>query len=525
MRKTTLLLAFAVALFPGCTTSSTRKSAPEPTSPPPKEFEQTTLYQRLSEPSAIDRLSESRKRAAPQGRLAALTKTAGSPADLFTATVGSVDRPAARRSGVMAAELLFASLGSSDLDELTAVCGSRRREDGEVAKFGCPVLYVGSDREQLFTPDDGSDAALRQRYNDGFIPGDFDGSFFASLAALREGSLLEPLIPDPPASGSDASVGSSNASGVISLSLAGFYPNTTETSVPLAALSPDGTRLVTVFDDGGVNVLTLSTGAERTFRKPMADRYLGGIGWGSVSPDNATLVGVGETSLFAWDLGSDVLLAKHEFSGGRSNAASRITTSTLGVRWSPDRKYAITDAGLNTVVWDTTTWKAHRTHPAAQGASWSEDGTRYALFGIDDRPISGEIYEAESAVVDPPQFTDFQTAVFALDKTEPEREFRGPYGNGQFTASGNGIILIDESQSRDKDQLWNLSSNSLTDLKGKTDLSAGSTIVGFSFDDASGRTVVMESAYYFGWSDDAHRVVLADENGFYVYMRSDQPAG
>jgi hypothetical protein len=487
------------AVLGGCTTESAGTKPPKPAvvlTP----LNQTKLSRWLSDPAAVGKLVAAKGAAVPGSRFSQLTAAPGTPFELMRATISDIDPREVRLAGVKTAELIYASLTEEQLKAFSKACFSESAELADRSAFGCPDLYLEYNK-----------AAVKAfnaagTFLEGLAKGNYRESVSYAFRGLQTGRL-ESLIPadDPLAKSST------------SFAVAGVFPNLRhDAPIVRGSLTGDGSRLTTTWlSRGPIEVRTLATGEVATFGDDDIDGRTSFTA-GAVSPDGSVLVGVNDGAVIVWDTATKKVLFRQSF-GFRTNVTSRIGPANLPVLWSPNGKYVITEAGLDTFVWDAATWKPLRKHQAAVGAAWSPDSQRYVLVGMDDRPINEEIYEAELNSSEPKPEETFRTAIFSVADAKVEHEIIGVHSFATFTSNGKDVVLQSNDQ-RNAPVLWNLVSGQLEKLPTTTDLRTESgDLLGYRFENPRGSGSTIVSVIGSGWSPDGHRVADVGNSGVTLY--------
>ncbi len=437
----------------------------------------------------------------------------GTPATLFENTITNTDPRYLRIAGIRSAELVHAALTSSQLDRLSQACLSRDID----RSFGCPASHLSFDTS--FVVDN---------FDLGRATENFSSSFATSLAALIDGGGLERTIPATAISSlTDFATWRAGKFRPIAI-----FPNETDgQSTYKIAWSGDGSLLATTTYKT-IELRQLQTGKSKTFRTD--NEYYPSVG---LSPDGSRLVGVSERSVTVWDTKTNKVVFSQSFTP-RSNATSRLSTGEMSAPWSPDGKWLITEAGLDTIVWNTATWKPHHTRPAASEAAWSADSQRYVLIGVDNRPISAEIYEKETAAaagVD--ETSELNTTVFGISSGEVEAALSGPYRSGRWVTGGVKILLSTTSLDLGDSQSAAWSLDELGDPS-VVELQVGSRVDRFSADGTlgvvEGRVIdlatggALEPTMFLeccsnvaDWSPDGHLFAIVNDAALFIF--ADEP--
>ncbi len=496
----------AITATLGACTSDSKREASVKAAKAPKPLADTDLYRWLSDPAAVSALGRAKNAAIPGTRFANLTATPGAPSPpsaVLRATISEMDPQDVRLAGVKTAELLHASLTKKQLASLVKSCLQPDREIADVSGFGCPSRYLGYRKAALETFNSFG------TFNEARATEVFDESLAGALEGLQTPNGLEPLIPL-----SDAQAKSAESFSVASFTVVGVFPNLKYDETPvMASLSADGSLLATTyFDPLSIEVRNLATGDVNEFRVPDTTRktYLTA---GVFSPDGTMLIGTADGLVVVWDTANQKVLFNQTFPG-RNNTTSRLGPGNLSPIWSPDGKHVITEAGLDTFVWDTTTWKPVRKHPVAHHGAWSPNSLRYALIGIDDRPINEEIYESESKSTDAAETPDLQTSIFSLATEKAEHDTVGVHTSGQFTSDGNHVVL----QTNNDSVLWDLSSGQKEPVENSAEIRSSSfEMLGYRFANPNGSGSIVVSKNGGAWSADGHRVAGFSNSGVTVY--------
>jgi WD40-like Beta Propeller Repeat len=487
------LFAFAATL--GACTTESKKTADAAKAVKP--MADTDLARWLSDPASIRALQKATSSAIPGSRFATLATIPGTPSEILRATISEIDPQDVRLAGVKTAELLHASLTKKQLATFVKTCVPASGEITDDSSFGCPNLYLGYNK------------AARQSFesvsffNEGAANEAYENSISAALQGLQT-SGLEPLIPPDDAQTKYGEL----------FEVAGVFPNLRYDENPsMASLSNDGLQLATTYYSGGpIEVRNLATGDIREFR--VADTATRSYFTAGVfSPDGTKLLGEADGLVVVWDTATRTVLFTQSFPS-RTNATSRLGSGNMNPVWSPDGKYVITEAGLDTVVWDTTTWKPFRKHAVAHQAAWSPDSLHYVLIGIDDRPISAEIYESESKSTELSETPKLPTSMFSLAIEKSERDTVGVHTLGQFTSDGKYVVLL----TNDSYILWNLASGKQEPVKNSAEVRSTSfEPLGYRFPNPNGSGSIIVSSNAGGWSADGHRVAGFSNSEVTVY--------
>jgi hypothetical protein len=403
-RRTIVALSLvATVAFGGCTVQSTTPSAPT-TLLPLLPLDSTTLYSWLS---------------------------AGEAQQLRTTLIG-VDPRKVRVAGIDTADLLHRTLDPEERRKFKVVCFSDSKPSEEKVDFGCPWLHLQFDPVavasfEYFRGDAAADA-MRESFAVGFDAFAERGGLGRPVASTAETTSIQ-----------DYRVWRSSSFRTVAV-----FPNERfdETARQLV-WSADGSTLAIAYG-GLIEVRTLATGTNKWIAP--ADDYRKDYSLVGLSPDASQVIGVSSSFVTVWDSQSGNEVFTKEFPY-RNNVNSRLIFALMPAAWSPDGKWVITEAGLDTIVWDTATWTPRHTHPAASDAAWSTDSQRYVLAGIDDRAISEVIYETESTVFDAPPPT-LHSEVFAVDGGRSEARIAAPFTSAQWATGAKGNRAYQATYSR-----------------------------------------------------------------------------
>ncbi len=384
-RTIVALSLVATVAFSGCTVQTATPSAPT-TSLPIPPLDSTMLYSWLS---------------------------TGEAQQLRTTLIG-VDPRKARVAGISTSDLLFRTLDPEERRKFREVCFSDSKFPAEKAEFGCPWLHLQFDpvAAAAYLSTDAAADAMRESFAVGFDAFAERGGIGQRITETADATSIQ-----------DYRLWRSSSFRTVAV-----FPNERfhETARQLA-WSADGSTLALACG-GLIEVRTLATGTSKWIAP--ADDYFKDYSLVGLSPDASQVIGVSSSFVTVWDTqsGKEVFTKEFPF---RNNVNSRLNSGQMPAAWSPDGKWVITEAGLDTIVWDTATWTPRHTHPAASDAAWSTDSQRYVLAGMDDRAIGEEIYQTESTVVDAPPPT-LHSEVFAVEDGRSEARIAAPFTSAQW---------------------------------------------------------------------------------------------